>query len=98
MGGLAMSHLRIAHINEQGTYFVIIPVENSFGAQPRVAQEASIDQWRLAAMSARLSGTVVPVWQNGDRLAFRAPQRFHGFFKSLSLPLVLGMLNETLSC
>lgn len=93
-----MSYLRIAHINEQGTYFVIVPVETSFGSQPRVAQEASIDRWRLAAMSARINGTVVPVWENGDRLAFRAPQRFHAFFKSLSLPLVLGMLNETLSC
>jgi hypothetical protein len=98
MGGQAMQDLQIAHVNEHGTYFVIVPVESSFGAQTRVAQEAAIDQLRLAAMSARLNGTVVPVWQDGNRLAFRAPQRFHGFFKSLSLPLVHSKLNATLSC
>lgn len=93
-----MSDLQIAHVNEHGTYFVIVPVESSFGAQTRVAQEEVIDRLRFAAMSARLNGTVVPVWEDGHRLAFRAPQRFHGFFKSLSLPQIRSKLNATLSC
>lgn len=92
-----MTKLQIAHVNERGTFFVIVPVENSFGAQTRVAQEAEIDRLRFAAMSARLSGTVVPVWEDGNRLAFRAPQRFHSFFKSLSLQLIRSKLNATLS-
>ena len=92
-----MPDLPIAHMSERGTYFVIVPVESSFGAQSRVVQEAEIDRLRLAAMSARLNGTVVPVWNDGDRLAFRAPQRFHAFFRSLSLPLILSRLNATLS-
>lgn len=93
-----MSDLQIAHVHEHGTYFVIVPVESSFGAQPRVAQEEIIDRLRFAAMTARLNGTVVPVWQDGNRLAFRAPQRFHSFFKSLSLPLIRSKLNATLTC
>ena len=93
-----MTDLQIAYLSERGNYFVIVPVESSFGAQSRVAQEAAIDRMRLAAMSARLSGTVVPVWEDGDRLVFRAPQRFHSFFRSLSLPLIRSKLNATLSC
>jgi len=93
-----MMDLRIAHLNERGDFFVIVPVESSFGAQSRVAQEAAIDRMRLAAMTARLNGTVVPVWQDGNRLAFRAPQRFHSFFRSLSLPIIRSKLNATLTC
>lgn len=93
-----MTELQIAHWHERGTYFVIVPVESSFGTQSRVAQEEEIDRLRFAAMSADLNGTVVPVWQDGNRLAFRAPQRFHSFFKSLSLPLINSKLNATLSC
>ncbi|MGO4171469.1 hypothetical protein [Bosea sp. TAF32] len=93
-----MMEMQIAHLNERGNFFVIVPVESSFGAQSRVAQEAAIDRMRLAAMAAHLNGTVVPVWQHGDRLAFRAPQRFHSFFRSLSLPIIRSKLNATLPC
>lgn len=96
--GLSMADLQIAHVNECGNYFVIVPVESSFGTQTRVAQEAAIDRMRLAAMSARLSGTVVPVWEDGDKLVFRAPQRFHSFFRSMSLSLIRSKLNATLTC
>lgn len=93
-----MPDLQIAHLREHGTYFVIVPVESTFGMQSRVAQEEAIDRLRVAAMSVDLNGTVVPVWQDGNRLAFRAPQRFHGFLRSLSLPLINSKLNATLPC
>jgi len=68
-----MPSFQTAHIHEQGVDLIIVPVNASFGHKPESEQVEMIDAMQLAANSAGLAGTVVPIWQIGSRTVFIAP-------------------------
>lgn len=92
-----MSQFKIAHIREQGINLIIIPLESDFENKSNDAQQEIIDSLQLAASSAGLAGTVVPVWRTGRQHSFIAPNRWHPFFRSLSWNQIISNLNKVLT-
>ncbi len=93
-----MPALKIAHIREKGVDLIIVPLDPLFGEKSEADQRKTISEIGMAARSAGLAGTVVPVWDVGQgRMKFRAPEGFHPFFRSISLVWVRKNLNRTLS-
>ncbi|MER8921687.1 hypothetical protein [Mesorhizobium sp. M0802] len=76
-----MTKLKIAHIHEQGQDMIIAPLDGSFDHKTSSQQQALIAEIQLAAGSAGLKGTVVPVWIAGSgKIKFIAPGPWHSFF------------------
>jgi len=93
-----MPQYKIAHIREQGTDLIIVPLEPRFGNMSSEDQNATITSLQLHASGAGLRGTVVPVWDSGGgRMAFIAPNQWHPFFKSINLAWVGANVNRELS-
>lgn len=92
-----MPHFRIAHLREQGQNMVVVPLDSRFGHRTGEYQNAFVTELQLRARTAGLAGTVVPVWESGGRMNFRAPRPWHPFFQSLSMALVLRNINKELS-
>ena len=92
-----MPSFNAAHVREQGVDLIIVPVSSSFGHKPESEQVEIIDAMQVAANSAGLAGTVVPVWQIGSRTVFIAPPNWHPFFKSITWAEVLASVNKTIS-
>lgn len=93
-----MPTFKIAHIREQGTDLIIVPLESRFGSLSSDDQDATIRDLQLHANGAGLAGRVVPVWDSGSgRMAFIAPQQWHPFFSSISLQWVGLNLKKQLS-
>lgn len=93
-----MAQYKIAHINEQGQDMIIIPLDSSFGAKSSADQHAIIDSLQACAQSARLAGTVVPVWRTGSQVRSIAPTPWHPFFRTISWNYIIRNLNKTLTC
>jgi hypothetical protein len=93
-----MPRFKIAHIREQGTDMIIVPLEPSFGNQGSGEQQGAIRELQVRSRAAGLAGTVVPVWDAGaGRMAFIAPQPWHPFLQSIDLPRVFTSVNKELS-
>lgn len=86
-----------AHVREQGVDLIIVPLNSSFGHKPECEQAELIDAMQLAANSAGLAGTVVPMWNVGSRTAFIAPPNWHPFFRSIGWNEVLANVNKKIS-
>jgi len=89
-----MPRFRVAHLREQGQDMIIIPLESGFGFKSEGEQIAITEDLQAHATAAHLAGIVVPVWEHGGRMAFRAPYPWHPFFQNLTLPFVLSNLNK----
>jgi hypothetical protein len=89
-----MPHYKVAHLLEQGQNMIIVPLEASFDNQTTSTQQATIKELQGRAGAAGLAGTVVPVWDSGSRMKFIAPQPWHPFFQSLSMPQVMASINK----
>jgi hypothetical protein len=90
-----MPRYKAAHLREQGTDLIIIPLESNFGSKSTATQNAEIAELQTRANAADLKGTVVPVWDSGGgRMAFIAPQQWHPYFSSINRAYVLGNLNR----
>jgi hypothetical protein len=97
MGSITMPRFKVAHIREQGTDLIIVPVESAFGARASSTQQQTIDELQSRAAAAGLAGTVVPVWDAGrGRMGFIAPSAWHPFFRSVNLRFVLQNINREL--
>lgn len=93
-----MTRLKIAHIREQGANMIIVPMESHFGRKSQFDQNSIISELQARSLSAGLAGRVIPVWDSGGgRMAFIAPENWHGFFRSISLPFVWRNINKELS-
>ncbi len=92
-----MPKLDIAHLHEQGQDMIIVPLDASFDRKSKAQQNDAIDEIQLAARSAGLAGTVVPVWSTSSGMRFIAPNSWHPFFRSINMQFVLGNINRTLS-
>jgi hypothetical protein len=88
---------QVAHFREQGQDIIVILVNSSFWNQTADDQNAAMSELQLRANSAGLSGTVVPVWESGGRMHFKAPTHWHPFFRSLSMPVIAQNINRTLT-
>ncbi len=93
-----MPRYKVAHVREQGTDLIIVPLEKRFGDKLASEQNAVVMGLQMHANAAGLAGTVVPVWEtrNGG-MGFLAPREWHPFFRSLSLRGVAANLNKEVS-
>jgi len=92
-----MPSFKCAHVREQGVDLVIVPVDSTFGHKTDADQTATIEAMQVAATSAGLAGTVVPIWHIGNRTVFIAPPNWHPFFKSVDWNDVLANANKKIS-
>ncbi len=93
-----MAEYDVAHIHEQGQDLIIIPMAERFQFLPDKEQRDVMASLQVCATAAGLRGTVVPVWNNGGRTAFIAPQPWHPFFQSIDLGFVAANINRRLTC
>lgn len=93
-----MAKFKVAHIREQGIDLIIAPLESSFGRKSSTDQHEFIEALQMCASVAGLAGTVVPVWREGSRHSFIAPQKWHPFFKSLGWNDIIYNINQELTC
>jgi len=91
-----MPTYQIAHINQQGTDLIIVPLQSSFGSRTSTDQQAIVADLQAHASNAGLRGTVVPVWESSGRMCFLAPTPWHPFFKSITWMWVTMNLNRKL--
>lgn len=91
-----MPRFNITHIREQGVDLIIVPLDYTFKFKSKNDQDAIISELQMRASNAGLAGTVVPVWDNGNGMGFIAPQKWHPFFKSINLQIVLNNINKEL--
>ena len=92
-----MPSFKCAHVREQGIDLIIVPVNSSFAHKSDSDQHDTIEAMQLAATSAGLAGTVVPIWNIGNRTVFIAPPNWHPFFKSIAWNDVLATVNKEIS-
>ena len=88
---------KIAHIRQQGVDLIIVPLDEAFGRKNETEQHEIIAALQIAASSAGLAGTVVPMWLNGGRTKFIAPQPWHPFFRGLGWNQLLANCNRVLT-
>jgi len=93
-----MNKFKIAHIKEQGVNLIIIPLDTSFGRKPKDEQEGIMMTLQRCASAAGLAGSVVPVWKEGSKSAFLAPQNWHPFLKSVMWEAIMLSINKELTC
>jgi hypothetical protein len=91
-----MPKFQVAHIREQGVDLIIILVDSSFGYKSVSEQNQVTAELQLRTRAAGLAGTVVPVWENGGRLAFLAPPNWHPFFSNLTPEFIAANINREL--
>lgn len=93
-----MPVLKVAHLRQQGVDLIIAPLNHDFGHKTTQDQEEIVYDIQVHARQAGLTGTVVPVWDNGGgRMAFMAPSNWHPFFRSLDLRTVWANINREIS-
>lgn len=93
-----MRKFQIAHIHEQGQDLIIIPLEDRFALLTAEQQDDEVAILQRGATSAGLKGVVVPVWQSGGQMHFRAPQPWHPFFRSIDAAFIAANINRELTC
>jgi hypothetical protein len=94
-----MATYDVAHIREQGADLIVVRAESSLRYKTPAARQEIRSFLQQCAEAAGLTGTVVPVWDNGrGRMAFIAPRRWHLFFSSIDLSFVARRINRRLSC
>ena len=94
-----MESFEIAHINEQGVDLILIPLNNSFGYKTQNEQNQITKKLQACAISARLKGTVIPIWIDSlNRMKFIAPQNYFPFLESINYDFVLANINKKLTC
>lgn len=92
-----MPSLDIAHLRQQGVDMIIVPLDHTFDNKSPQERASAIREIQYHAHEANLAGTVVPVWDNGGRMAFIAPNAWHPFFRSLNVQDIRRNINKTLS-
>jgi len=93
-----MPQFKVAHIREQGSDMIIVPLASSFGSRGSTDQNEIISDLQAHAHAAGLAGRVVAVWDDGGGgMRFIAPSPWLSFFTSVSLSWVWHNVNKTLS-
>jgi hypothetical protein len=93
-----MPSFQVAHIKEQETELIIIPLEASFGQLSEPDKRIHIADLQAHATAAGMRGTVVPVWDTGGgHMGFIAPFQWQAYFSELALTQVHALVNAQLS-
>jgi hypothetical protein len=94
----AMPTFQVAHLKHEGQDVIIVPVDRSFAARAPGEQARIQEAFQRSATTAKLPGVVIPVWEDASgRMAFRAPQAWQAFLKTIDMVYVATALNHTLS-
>jgi hypothetical protein len=94
----AMPTFQVAHLQRDGKDVIIVPVDRSFAARSPGEQARIQEAFQKSAAAAKIPGVVVPVWEDASgRMAFRAPQSWQPFMKTIDMVYVATALNKTLS-
>jgi hypothetical protein len=94
----AMPTFQVAHLQREGKDVIIVPVDPSFAARSPAEQARIQEAFQRAAAAAKIPGVIVPVWEDASgRMAFRAPQAWQAFMKTIDMVYVATALNHTLS-
>jgi len=94
----AMPTFQVAHVQRDGEYVIIVPVDRAYGVRAPAEQARIQEAFQRSAASAKLPGVVVPVWEDASgRMAFRAPAPWQPFFRTIDMVYVATALNKTLS-
>ncbi|MCJ2057735.1 hypothetical protein MKL09_14365 [Methylobacterium sp. J-048] len=91
-----MPSFKVAHIRRSGQDMILVPLSSNFDYKSEQEQLGVIEELQERASSAGMAGSVVPVWQSGNQMKFRAPPPWHGFIKSIGMNGVMGNINKTL--
>ena len=93
-----MPTFQVAHLQREGQYVIIVPVDRAFGARAPAEQSRIQEAFQRSASAAKIPGVVVPVWEEATgRMAFRAPPAWQAFLKTIDMVYVATALNQTLS-
>ncbi|MDT3749759.1 MULTISPECIES: hypothetical protein [Pseudomonas] len=93
-----MAKYKIAHVHRSGQDMIVFPLDSSFGRKTGTEQQEIVDSLQQAAWSANLAGTVVAIWQSGNRVHFHAPTAWHPFFRSPNIwGWVMANINKELT-
>jgi hypothetical protein len=93
-----MPTFQVAHLKQNGQDVIIVPVDRSFAARSPAEQARIQEAFQRSAGSAKIPGVVVPVWEDASgRMAFRAPEAWQTFLKTIDMVYVATALNRTLS-
>jgi hypothetical protein len=95
---LVMPRFQVAHVKEQGIDLIIVLIDPSFKHKSAQDQDRIVAELQACANAANLRGTVVPVWDDGGRLAFRTLPQWHPFFKSVNFQWFAANAKLELSC
>lgn len=91
-----MTTFQAAVFREQGIDLILVILNQKFGAQSP-AEQRDFTQWlQIQATQAKIAGTVVPVWREGNNFRFLAPPKWHPFFKSITWEDLLLNVNTEL--
>ncbi len=88
----------VAHINQQGSDLIIVPVSSSVNSKSSSQQSELKKSFQYHANSAGLNGSVCLVWEHGRRFFFFAPNHWHGFLKSIDMSFVTSNINQEITC
>lgn len=89
-----MHWFQIAHLNVKGNDIIIVPFGTRFSMKNKTDREETVRGVQRAAKEAGLKGTVVPVWPVEQGIQFIAPEPWHPFFRSITMPWVEQNLNR----
>ena len=92
-----MPSFEVAHINREGVDLIITPVNESFGRATHSEQIETVEALESAAHEAGPKGTVVPVWQVGNRMGLIVPNPWHPFLSSLTFDDIFESVNREIS-
>jgi hypothetical protein len=90
-----MPRFPVAAIEDEGVDLVFVRLESTFADQPIERQREWIAEAQSHVTSSGLVGTVVPVWDAGDRLGYLASS-WTPFKSDLTLRRIGDMVNGDL--
>ena len=93
-----MPKYKIAHITHQGRDILIVPLEGDFPSAPMRVKSAIQHDLQAAAITAGLTGVVVPVWSidPDETLLFLAPAEWQEFLQDFNIYTVARLAEDEL--
>ena len=94
-----MQTFDVAYFKRQDQAVILVVVGPSFTSMGEADKTRACAALQTCARSARLDGTVVPVWDDHSGWPrFWAPPEWHPFFESLTWQNVADNINGSLQC
>ena len=88
----------IAHVREQGQDMIVFALDRSFGFKSQKEQHEIMYFLQRCVSGARLSGSVVVLWEVDGRTHSIGPKQWGDFLRSIDMMWHAQHVNKTLSC